>query len=1795
MRDLNRLQELARGANAYTKERLPTVEILRRDSIVTSPVDQVDAKEKLVFQRTSSVYYKDPNKQKRNILRSKEKKSALANTEGWSYNKAERYAVLDLEIRNGGPAGLAQAVLAFDMRDPLDVNVTYVADDNGHVTSTGKQNGWLELAAGRNARNDVAYIRLLSNFGASQASRNRALKIALDRKAMETAQELLRNGADPNSDGVPEHFLAAIRDQNQRLYTMFLTSIEPLNTFYINQALIKAVGQDSDLVALLIAHGADGMSNDGQALCVAVNIKSLEEAAMILTNPEGELSARALNLAANTACAIVDENMKVRLLDMLFSAGAEVNTSRIQDELLEAVRKDQISLVNLLINHGTSPDRNNAEGLRLAIISSQTELVQILLQGPVPEVSTSRALDEANGLEDPDAFEEIVRALVEKGVSRPSLAKCLADAVEKGCTALAPMLIERGATLEYSNARCVRTALKRNDFGLFGTLLKAPCQPSILCDALPDAMNVQPPSERFDIMIRLLNKGVSGKQLHISLQTVAASAKDPADYSLIEALMRYHASVDFVDKNGNCICTAAAQQDEKSLDLLCQGNPSPETVSDAIRVLHVSFAAAEAAEYEQQVGMMSTLLEKGAYGIPVAEMLIKAVRDDHREKALTALIRFGADANYQHGKAIEEALKLPRISALDSILKDGKIAKNTFAAQLPNALNSLDFDFDKASMLVHASQDYEYEELLDKPLLDEIETNGARKSVVELLLNLGASVNYQHGGALQHAVNAGNVEICCLLLSAGVQHANIALAFPATGRIVDRATRYSLMKALLEAGQFDIGQDQALVQAAHEAINCDLTHVELLLEHHASANFNDGAAIIESITTKNLPLLKRFVPTELNHKSLSRAFALARKIECLEDERYDMFETLLQVFAGQDQISSALIETVLHDVTDIKTSSLLLSHGASLEPDNARAMREVSFKGSLDLLRVFLATNPTQFARDAGFHSATRSHLAPEQRNPIYRNLLETGITQELVSQALLIATITEAIDHSLLNMLIGFNASLDFDAGTALHGVVNKGDLSTLDVLLTGDILQKQTLDRSFSEAMKLDGSNRLEIAKVLLEKDPGVNQATVSHHLGQIVQENDHDLLSLMMDYEPDPAYNRGESLILSARAGDSKSAELLARAEIPKETVNEAFEQLLNARAIRSNLTGGLKTAEILLTLGIEQHLVDRALLDSFDDKIDDLTSKLVELLIPYKPDVNGGDGKLFVDMATIGNEELFRRLASQKPNLNIVIPALIRSIENEDELIHFLGQLEECAERESVPLEDFVIFRALEQFPEGHLLVKHLLNNGCRANSKTEDILNSATGTETMTVLIWALSRLEPLVSEAVVVEILEDGHVGLQEEHNAEVSFETSLTRTSATILASAAGQNSTLERLIKLKFDLTHRDWEDHSPLFFASRNGHLETARILIEAGAAGNDGSLHEAAREAHPELITLLLANGHRDDYPSSVHADGDFGRTPLEELCQNATSGTENWPKRVHASIAQLFSAQVANIPKSGGKTMLHLALENRNSPIDVTRELLSFPSVWEKINDPVYLYTDEQGYVYSPTKYVELLFSLEDPEKCTALTKLLKARKCKDRFYAHTVDQPPGAVGLPEEVAEAVNKQKRADHEQREELKRREEVAARQRALDDVDHVRNQASLREKHQLTMRQLKEQEDTERQVAQDKQILAVRHAQELQRKRQEALAAENRIRVEGVAEEAAHRRANTDREQASEISHRRALDSMERSAQQAKYAAEQSLISIRDSASREEFRRQKELCDIKDASARYQAQQRAQHSQY
>jgi len=1427
MRDFERLVQLTQQAGAYESTPLAPVQPPNSDSIAASQGDWDDAREKLELRRTSSTYYKDPNKGKvRNLLRTSKKKTALNDRSGWVFTKAERFAEIDQAIRKPGTVRLAQAILTADLTDQLDVNVTYTFDQDGNTVATGAPNGWLDIVA---ARNDVDYIRLLAAAGASQQVKDKALGVALQRGNTGAVKELLRNKANPNASGF-EYFMKAVKDQDMELIKTFLTAIIPLHQNHINDALVASAGRDNpDLVALLFAHGGEGNYDDGHALRNAIASETLEVTATILLHSIDVLSEESLANATETACLVSNDTIKQRVLEMLLYAGSDPNTPAVQNQLLEAVRAVHPSFVQLLVHHGTSPDQNDAETLRHAIASGQMDLVAVLLQGTISTGSASKALLESKAIDVPEQYEYIVHALVEKGVSEDSLHICLADAVDKGCgPALAPMLIERGAILDYNEAQCVRSALKQNKINLLRILLTGTCEPTTLCKVLPFAMAIQDRTDRYHVVSSLIDKGVSGKDLHVALRTTLGDSKDAVDFQLMSYLIQKRASVDFADECGNCVAIAAARKDEKALDTLEAGDPSPDTASAALQVLPVSFAKSESEEYEKTVRMVDLLLRMGAFGVPAAELLIQAVRDDYRGKALDLLLKYRANANYKNGQAIAEALCLPNIHALEQICGRSQLTRDTLATQLPNAMKPNGFDMPKTSLLIQTTSRYGYNDVLHQALLEEIQAYGSRKPVIELLLSLKASVDYAEGEALRHAVSKGDVETTRLLLAANPTTQHVARAFPATMQINDLTTRYALMQSLLKNGGPGMG-NEALIQASREATPQDLSLVELLIQHKATPDFRDGAPVIEAVNAKNLPLLDLFVRSKLNVITLTHAFNVARTIKCSREERLAIFSTLFRSgFKGFDT-SQALLEVLHVDPTDVETSVLLLEYGASVDHQTGSAVQSAAAAGSLQLLDILLAKKPIQSSRDAAFRAATASTLDIEQRRNVYVALLETGITRDLISAALLVATGQATIDKTLLSLLIGYNASLDFQNGGAVYKVVTKGDFDTVKTILTGTVTQMKTLEFSFSASIALEEEARYEIAKQLLEKKPGVSASVVSRHLAQVVSQGDHKLLSLLMEYKPEPSYNNGESLVLAARAGDAVSTAMLVKSKIPKKDLNRAFAAMLDQHAIQET-PGGLETASILCPLGIEQKLLDRALLNAFDDPSNQTTKDLVELLIPYKPDFNGEDGKVFGVAASSGEMELFRRMAAQKPDFDVVIPALItifsvdmdgwetedegedekEEIEevkevaqteektevkteakeeqkeeevisptagenvpkqeeepklketNEEKLVRYLQHLEDCGQRGDTPLSDFVLFGAMWNFPKGRLLVKHLLDYGCPANSKTEANVDPSgkllrvghpVADEVMTALIWTLTSTEPEISEELALEIL----------------------------------------------------------------------------------------------------------------------------------------------------------------------------------------------------------------------------------------------------------------------------------------------------------------------------------------------------------------------------------------------------------------------------------------------------------
>jgi ankyrin repeat domain-containing protein 50 len=278
---------------------------------------------------------------------------------------------------------------------------------------------------------------------------------------------------------------------------------------------------------------------------------------------------------------------------------------------------------------------------------------------------------------------------------------------------------------------------------------------------------------------------------------------------------------------------------------------------------------------------------------------------------------------------------------------------------------------------------------------------------------------------------------------------------------------------------------------------------------------------------------------------------------------------------------------------------------------------------------------------------------------------------------------------------------------------------------------------------------------------------------------------------------------------------------------------------------------------------------------------------------------------------------------------------------------------------------------------------------------------------------------------------------------AYVDFVTEESRASAIIHTVKSGRISVLERLVALDADLSVRDESEWTPLCYASRNRDEKAVSILVQAGAALNDSSLHLAAKMAYPNIVSILLSAGHDPRYPSVVHR----GRIPLACLCLESHGTGRDWELRLQQTLG-LLAPQTDLKWRSKSKSLLHFALDNDHNACEVTMKFIEVSGLWRSSNlNDEYMFTDHREFFYSPTQYVKLLCYSKDTAEKYSLIELLKNFGFTDRYYAELGNQPEGAVGFPPEI----QAQRKAEWEKEEVIRRQNEIAAHNRRLLDETH------------------------------------------------------------------------------------------------------------------------------------------------
>lgn len=1765
MRDEGRLQELATKHGAVPVSRCqPLVGEAEPDFGAAAFRGRV--RDMLAKNRTDQDRYKDPSKGLKGLLRSKSKIGEMRDPSKWIFSHNERRDAIDEALRRREPAGVVQALIEFPTRAGFDVNIRWKEEPSkgskrrSSSNPTEQKSKWLEQATSNNLTD---HVRLLASRGARQEALDAALGIALTNNSRQIATELVRYGADTNVHH--QFFQRAVESDDVDMATIFLQASPPkdLSLNHLNSALEYAVANSLyTITALLEAHGAEPNWRSGQLLQTLAESQNLRiTSLLLLRRPRGIKSGYFLR-AVDCARNCTDRQIRIQLLDLLLSAGAPADADVFHDLLCSAIRDDQIDLIELLIQHSVSPDANGGATLILAVEHKRVTCLNALLKGTVSPSTATAAIDHIPQTLSQEEALFIAEALFAKGARDGEWGMLLAHAVQKSYNNLIGALIDHGASIDYDNAFSLRIALKRADFPLLQLLLRGRSSPQFLAKAIPEALQMVSQADRRNAIIALLNKKVAGDELHFALQRICAN-HSLRDVEVVTALLMHGASVNLKDKNGNCICSAVKQGDFEILSILCDYGPSDQILSFAFATAYASRSQIPRSDI---LNIMDLLLNKAAQGSAVAETLINVVRVEDERDILLLLLKHGADVNYKSGLPIEEALQAPSTTSLQDICGRARIESQTFDRLIPMALERQDYKI-RAAMLIGACR--KYRSVLSRALIREVTQLNGREDAVRMLLEAGATVNFKNGEALCQVVRDGNIGLA-RVIAVNPDNSSLSAAFRAASALEPPETRRAMMEFLLAqtSTRTEIGQTDGLVAECRRGASTNVAIIRLLLQHNANVDFQNGAALQHAVSGRSAELLMILLMKRPDQCSLSTAFTAARQLTCSTHKRLELFQLLLGAGYRGDQLNYALVEAITRSPDDLRIPQLLLQNDASVDFDNGVPLSSAVRSGNETLVQILIATHPDPKSLENAFRVLRSSNMSENRRFSICALLLTTDlIPTDEISAALIDAVRAERNDVRLFRLLLNSDASLDHSNGEALCTAVERGDLATSTLFLESQAASSNVLDRAFDCCFKLCQQARLSLAKLLLPK--GVSSNALGKYLKTAVIQKDHDLLRLLIHHGADTEFQGGDALVATARNGDPIAFQMLMPSTVRPSIIDRAFEAAIESRTVES-FSGGLHVAELLLRQGVGEHLKNEALLDAVQS-YKQVQEGFIKLLLNHGADVNIQNGQCFFSAADREDYELFDMLLGHEPSFEIVIHRLMMSIESEEKVVPFLRRCFNHSQNFFESQDNRLLFIAMERFPSGAALVKLLLDSGCSAGATQVLKLKLNYEAEELTPLVWALYQPRPGIKNSVIMALLERGNEGsIHPSSRLRTSghllctvnphFVTEKTQKTAIFKAAKSGRHTVLRKLIELKVNVNTRNHKRRTPLFYASRQGDMTAVDIIYSAGAYPNDGSIQEAAREGHPDVVAYLLNTGHDPEDPSEFH----WGRSALAEMCLLAEPCGVEWEAKAYRIVQMLFQAGASVTEKYDGKTVLHLALDN-DSPLQLTRTLLQFPQIWKRLNDDVFLYEDSQNICYSPTKYVERFYVGTADGMRQTLINLLKSKRCKDRLFSTRGEHPPGAQGLPDDLAAIVRRESLADRELEQTKRRMKEMVTLE---IELSNQRNENSIRQDRQREAYQIESgQRKHERELARNGEV---------SQQRRLAIAAEHELELRNKEDAAVQSRRIEDTDRAAYLEHIRSLAVVEQRKIDAKLNAQRQWLQTSDESFRMRAQKMKALAD-------------------
>ena len=1031
------------------------------------------------------------------------------------------------------------------------------------------------IVAAQNSQAKVA-TKLVQEYGAIVGLKQKhsswtALMEASESGSMDIVKLLLEHGAIDLGWAL----VLAILNKHSGIIKLLLeygAQVDDIDwsLFLTQSPLVEAVKKgDADVIKLLLKHGAE--QGIDQAITNAILHKDAEIIKMLSERgaqvDENEFDLPPLLEAVETGDAdivklllehgakqgidwamtnaILSKNAEI--IKMLSEHGARVDEDwSDQPILVEAVKKGDTDIVNLLLKHGANVNRKNSYGWTALMKASKKgdsklEIIELLLKHGAQVDLQNDDGESALIVAAQNSQAKVATKLVREYGASVGLKKkysswtALMKASESGSIDIVKLLLEHGAD-DLGWALVLAILNKHNDIiKLF-----------LECGAKVDDKNWslfldKPP------LVLAIEIGYAGI-VKLLLEHGAKQGKDQAitnaifnkNAEIVKILSEYGAQVDEGLSDQPPLVEAVKKGDADIIKLLLEHGAKQRldrAITDAIfdknaEIIHIlSEHGAQVDEVvddeyrsdepplvvavgKEDADIVKWLLEHGAKeGIERA--MSKAIFDKNAEIIKVFLAHVHVDDMVWYNESpLEKAVETGDADIVKLVLEHGVELGMEWA--MKEAIWSEQTEIIQM-LSEHGAQisDDLYEDWIQFGVEPDLVTacKNGNTNVAKLLLEHGDKESEYHGWALTEAILNKHPEVIDLLLEHGVCVADDGhhFEFDRSPAIVEASEKGDIdsLKLLLKYGekeQYHAQLGWALCWTATPEI------VGLLLDNGAKAdeiNIGDEIPLVEASSKGNIEIVKLM----LNHGA--KKYLVDALIGAIENKHADIIELLTQHGAHVDDESwfdfdamPALVQTSLWG--DIETVKLLTKHGAEKYLDWAL---EAASKGGHTEIVNFLFDYGVEVNEYDMFDTAALVEASRNGKTDTVRFLLEQlGIMNHL-GLALRAASGEGHLD--IVHLLSEYGNAEDL--GYALIEASRSGHTEVIKFLIKSDVFVDFQDEEQTTALIIAGGNGHTDSAELLIECDAEVNMQN-SHGTSALMaasQANHTDVVKLLLKY--------------------------------------------------------------------------------------------------------------------------------------------------------------------------------------------------------------------------------------------------------------------------------------------------------------------------------------------------------------------------------------------------------------------------------------------------------------------------------------------------------------------------------------------------------------------------------------------------------------------------------------------------------------------------------------------------------